>query len=197
MTPSPRNIHRALESLCFGLGAIGLLLFGGATLHGSIASAAALNAIEDRLIDEAEPAVGDPRSAAAAGAPLAVLTVERLGLQVPVFLGTDPVTLNKGAGIVDGTAVPGEVGNIAVAGHRDSYFRALENIKVGDLIDLRATHGGGQFRVSEIKITDPLDVSVLDDTKEVTLTLITCYPFRFVGFAPDRYIVRAVPVHEA
>lgn len=197
MTPSPRTIYRALESLCFGLGATGLLLFGAATLHGSIASAAALNSIEGRLTDEAVPVEGDPRSAAAAGAPLAVLTVERLGLQVPVFLGTDPLTLNKGAGIVDGTAVPGEVGNIAVAGHRDSYFRALEDIKVGDLIDLRATHGGGQFRVAEIKIADPLDVSVLDDTKELTLTLITCYPFRFVGFAPDRYIVRAVPVHEA
>lgn len=139
---------------------------------------------------------GDPRLAAATDDPLAVLAVERLGLQVPVFLGTDSIVLNKGAGIVDGTAIPGEVGNIAVAGHRDSYFRALENIEVGDLIDLRATRGGGQFRVSEIRITHPLDVSVLDDTDEVTLTLITCYPFRYLGFAPDRYIVRAVPVHE-
>lgn len=128
---------------------------------------------------------------AAAGDTLAVLRVPRLGLEVPVFEGTDARTLNRGAGVVDGTALPGETGHVAISAHRDSFFRPLQEIEVGDLVELSSSTGLQRFRVADIFITDPLDVDVLAPTSRSLLTLITCYPFRYIGFAPDRYIVRA------
>ncbi|WP_439136017.1 class D sortase [Pseudomaricurvus sp.] len=125
--------------------------------------------------------------------PLAVLSIERLNLQVPVFSGTDRLTLNRGAGIVDGTAYPGEKGNMVVSAHRDGFFRPLKDIAVGDRITLQTLEGKQIYVVTEMFITDPLDISVLDPTDTETLTMITCYPFYFVGYAPERLIIRAQP----
>ena len=123
--------------------------------------------------------------------PIAVLRIASLDLEVPIFDDTGRRALNRGAGHVATTAPPGDTGNIAIAGHRDGFFRPLEGIPLGTKIELQTLHGTQQFSVAEILIVDPLDVSVLDETDETTLTLITCYPFRYVGHAPDRYIVRA------
>jgi sortase A len=128
------------------------------------------------------------------GVPLALLKIERLKLVAPVFPGTDAITLNRGVGVVEGTALPGEAGNVALSGHRDSFFRPLKDIVVGDSIELQTRRGAQRFRVAEIRIVDPLDVSVLDSTDATILTLITCHPFYYVGFAPDRYVVRAALV---
>jgi len=87
--------------------------------------------------------------------------------------------------------MPGEAGNVALSAHRDSFFRSLKDIAVGDVIELQTLRGILNFQVSDISIVDPLDISVLDPADESILTLITCYPFYYVGFAPDRYIVRA------
>lgn len=124
--------------------------------------------------------------------PLAILTIDRLKLEVPVFLGTDPLTLNRGAGLIGGTARPGEVGNMAISAHRDGFFRALRNIAIGDVIRVRTPVASYAYRVTGTRIVDPLDVSVLKPTKERVLTLVTCYPFYYVGHAPERFIVRAV-----
>jgi sortase A len=126
--------------------------------------------------------------------PLALLSVERLNLVAPVYLGTDRITLDRGLGVVKGTAHPGEVGNIAISGHRDSFFRVLKDIKLGDKIEMQTPQGFEDFEVSEITIVDALEVSVLDPTDTTVLTLITCHPFYYQGYAPDRYIVRATPV---
>jgi sortase A len=134
------------------------------------------------------------KSAKAAGVPLALLKIERLNLVAPVFPGTDAVTLNRGLGVVEGTALPGEAGNVALSGHRDSFFRPLKDIAVGDSIELQTRKGVQHFRVADIRIVDPLDISVLDRTDATVLTLITCYPFYYVGYAPDRYVVRATLV---
>ena len=197
MPQQSRQPAKILERVCFGLGAMGLLFFGAAMLQGALASSAALYSFEMESSTRQLAASLEPIEPASSNLPLAVLEIDRLDVRVPVFLGTHPLTLNKGAGIVEGTAVPGEIGNIAVAAHRDSHFRPLEQIEVGDLINLRTTEGPKRFQVSEVRITDPLDIGVLDDTDGVTLTLITCYPFRYVGPAPDRYIVRALPVADA
>jgi sortase A len=125
--------------------------------------------------------------------PVALLRLGRLDLEVPVFIGTDRLTLNRGAGLVTGTALPGEPGNSVISAHRDSFFRPLKDVTVGDTLELRTMQGKRDYVVTEIFITDPLDVSVLDPTDTPTLTLITCYPFYYVGFAPDRYIIRATP----
>ena len=126
--------------------------------------------------------------------PLALLSVERLNLKAPVYLGTDRITLDRGLGVVKGTSHPGEVGNIAISGHRDSFFRVLKDIRLGDRIEMQTPQGIEDFKVSEITIVDALEVSVLDPTETTVLTLITCHPFYYQGYAPDRYIVRATPV---
>jgi len=126
--------------------------------------------------------------------PLAVIKINRLNIEGPIFDGTDKVTLDRGIGLVGGTAMPGEVGNMALSAHRDSFFRPLKDVVVGDRIELRTQNGIQDFEVSKITIVDSQDISVLDPTDTAVLTLITCYPFYYVGYAPDRFIVRAIPV---
>lgn len=123
--------------------------------------------------------------------PLAVLEIPKISLLVPVLAGTDEFALNRGVGHISGTAVPGTPGNVGIAGHRDGFFRGLKDIEVGDRLDLKTLDGRASFQVEAVTIVPPSDVSVLDPTDRPTLTLVTCYPFYFVGDAPLRYIVRA------
>jgi len=125
------------------------------------------------------------------GSPLAVLRFEKLNLRVPVFEGTDDWTLDRGAGWIEGTARLGEAGNIGIAGHRDSFFRGLKDVRTGDAIELASTALKATFLVDQIEIVDPDDVAVLQPRPAPSLTLVTCYPFYFVGAAPKRFIVHA------
>jgi len=122
---------------------------------------------------------------------IAVLRIPALHLEVPVLEGTDEVTLNRGVGRIAGTSLPGQGGNIGIAGHRDGFFRRLKDIRTGDAIELVTLSGTDVFVVDHIRITSPADVSVLQPRAEHSLTLVTCYPFYFVGPAPSRYIVEA------
>lgn len=128
--------------------------------------------------------------------PVAVLRIAGLGLEVPVYPDLTELNLSRGAGWIGGTAAPNTGGNMAIAAHRDQYFRPLKDIQVGDIMELESLSGRGEFRVSRISIVDPDDVSVLDDTAVPTVTLVTCYPFYFIGNAPQRYIVQAVAVDQ-
>jgi sortase A len=123
--------------------------------------------------------------------PLAVLSIRRLGLEVPVFDGTDRLTLNRGAGHIAGTARPGEQGNIGISAHRDGFFRGLKDLQLGDQIELAVSAQKFIYTIDNIAIVKPSDTSVLQDRSRPTLTLVTCYPFYFVGNAPGRYIVQA------
>jgi sortase A len=127
-------------------------------------------------------------------APLAVLSVPRLGIEVPVFEGTDDLTLNRGAGRITGTARPGDAGNIGIAAHRDGFFRKLKDISKGDRIQLSASSANFEYVVDDVEIVDPGDVGALSPRATPSLTLVTCYPFYFVGDAPKRYIVHAARV---
>lgn len=126
-----------------------------------------------------------------ARAPLAVMSIDRLAIQVPVYDGADDVNLNRGAARIAGTARIDEPGNIGIAGHRDGFFRALKDIALGDRIELLTSEGEITYTVSAIDIVDPANVSVLEPTSSRTVTLVTCYPFYFVGSAPKRFIVKA------
>jgi sortase A len=123
--------------------------------------------------------------------PLAVLSIPRIGVEVPVFDGTDDLILNRGAGRISGTAKPGQPGNIGIAAHRDGFFRGLKDIRVGDRIELRAQDNEFLYAVDDIEIVQPTDVSVLRNRSSSSVTLVTCYPFYFVGDAPQRYVVHA------
>jgi sortase A len=136
-----------------------------------------------------QSAVNDP-----APAPLGVLRIPRLRLEAPLLQGTDDATLDRGVGHIEDTAVPGTDGNAGIAGHRDGFFRVLKDITEGDAIELQTLAGRDTYRVERTWIVEPEDVSVLDPTPSRSLTLVTCYPFYFVGSAPQRFIVRAVSV---
>lgn len=125
------------------------------------------------------------------GAPLAVMTIDRLGVQVPVYDGADDLNLNRGVARIAGTARIDEPGNLGIAGHRDGFFRPLKDIAIGDQIKLTTPQRVVTYRVSAIDIVDPADVWVLHDSGSTTVTLVTCYPFYFVGSAPKRFIVKA------
>jgi sortase A len=127
--------------------------------------------------------------------PLAVMTIAKLDIQVPVYNGTDEFNLTRGVGRIKGTARVGGAGNLGIAGHRDGFFRGLKDISVGDNIDLLTPAGREIYAVSSVEIVDPADVWVLAPTEEKTITLVTCYPFYYVGHAPKRYIVKATAGH--
>lgn len=131
------------------------------------------------------------------GLPEALLRIPSIDLEVPVITGTDELTLNRAVGRIPGTARIPDSGNLGIAGHRDGFFRGLKDVGPGDLIELVTLDGTRSYQISKIWITDPSDVSVLAPTDNASLTLVTCYPFYFVGHAPERYIVRAVLSGEA
>ena len=125
------------------------------------------------------------------GVPLAVMRIRKLEIEVPVLPGTDDLTLNRGVGWIQGTAAPGTDGNFAVAGHRDGFFRRLKDIELGDTIEVETLVGSRTYVVDDLTIVDPSNVSVLAERDLPSVTLVTCYPFYFVGSAPQRFIVRA------
>jgi sortase A len=110
---------------------------------------------------------------------------------VTVVEGSGDAELARSAGHIEETARPGEAGNIGIAGHRDTTFRPLRRLRIGDALLLTTRGHVQEFRVSRLWIVEPRDVHVLHPTGRTTLTLVTCYPFGFVGRAPQRYIVRA------
>jgi len=119
------------------------------------------------------------------------LEIPRLGMRVMVREGDDEATLANAAGHLPSSALPGMPGNVAVAGHRDTFFRPLREVRVNDRIRFTTLRGTFAYRVESLRIVRPDDVSVLQASAEPVLTLVTCYPFRYVGSAPERFIVRA------
>jgi len=131
---------------------------------------------------------------AESSAPAALLRIRRVGLEVPVYADTSERNLNRGAGLIEGTSAPQSDGNSGIAAHRDGYFRVLADVVLGDVLDLETSAGKRSYRVTGLSIVEPTDLSPLDATDLPAVTLVTCYPFYFVGPAPLRYIVRAVAV---
>ena len=169
-------------------------LYGNTMAHLSVALFRAQGS-SNRLWDSARIRAYRNTLNVAFPAPEAVLRIPKVNIEVPILEGTDDLTLNRAAGHVAGTALPGHSGNIAITGHRDGFFRGLKVLAPGDLIQLdRGASRIDRYLVRSIRIVSPSDVSVLAPTKDDTLTLITCYPFYFVGAAPQRYIVQATPL---
>ena len=123
--------------------------------------------------------------------PLAILHIPKIDLEVAVLDGTDELSLNRAVGRIAGTATLETMGNLGIAGHRDGFFRGLKDVEVGDELELETLTGSSTFVIDDISIVTPADVYVLAPTDRPTITLVTCYPFYYVGKAPKRYIVRA------
>lgn len=121
--------------------------------------------------------------------------IPKLHLSVVVFQGTNDTVLDRGVGHMDQSALPGQQGNVVLAAHRDSYFRSLRDIRKGDEINVTTQDGQREYKVDSTEIVSPTDVSVAGPTPDPTLTLITCYPFYYIGHAPKRFIVRAKEIN--
>jgi sortase A len=141
--------------------------------------------------DANDAAASRPRTAPAAGTVLARLEAPTVHMTATVLEGSDDGTLRRGAGHIEDTPFPGEPGNIGIAGHRDTTFRPLRGIHVGDPLELTTGDRVYHYRIKKTLIVGPDDVYVLDPTSEPTVTLVTCYPFEFIGHAPRRFIVQA------
>jgi sortase A len=156
----------------------------------------------DRLLSERRAATGStahpeirtsPKGvpAAAMDAPIGRIEIPRLLLSAIVAEGIDKATLRRAVGHIPGTALPGQPGNVGLAGHRDTFFRALKDLRTGDEIQFSAPGGDFKYVVESLLIVEPENVSVLAPSSENVLTLVTCYPFFYIGAAPKRWIVRA------
>lgn len=132
-----------------------------------------------------------PAPAPSAGTLLGRLEAPTVKMSTNMLEGSDDGTLSRGAGHIEDTPYPGQAGNIGVAGHRDTVFRPLRNIKVGDPLELTTANRLYRYKISKTIIVGPDDVYVLDPTEKPTLTLVTCYPFEYIGHAPKRFIVQA------
>ncbi len=119
------------------------------------------------------------------------LEIPRLGVSVMVVEGVDDSDLKRAVGHIPGTALPGEPGNVGIAGHRDTFFRPLRSIQRDDTITVSTLQGAYRYRVVSTNVVRPEDIQVLYPTGRDSLTLVTCFPFEYVGSAPKRFIVRA------
>ena len=207
-----RSLHR-IERLLLLLGLALLSIYVAARIHGALLSRAAISIMSpshaESSVTENQEQHLDVSPADFSlwsekriegykeslvqhiGPPLAILRVPKIHLEVPVLDGTDDLILNRGVGRIAGTARVGGSDNIGIAGHRDGFFRGLKDLAVGDTMDLVTPSSTETYLVDKIQIVDPKDVSVLRPAKTPSLTLVTCYPFYFIGSAPQRYIVHA------
>ena len=200
---------RTLERLLFVTGLTLLIAYVGLRVHGELSSRLSMVAFQTAQTTSAKQTPSgtvdfslwsEKRIAAFKESlsqhfdpPKAVLRIPKIHLEVPVFDGTDDLTLNRGAGRIIGTARIGanKNGNIGIASHRDGFFRGLKDVENGDTVDLVLPNEPRRFAIDKIQIVDPSDVSVLESGPVPSLTLVTCYPFYFSGSAPQRYIVHA------
>jgi sortase A len=214
-----QNVSKWAGSALFVTGLMLLAIYGAFRFESHLGSQAALDSfatlessatspVEKGLKDNAKPetdfslwdrdrlrsykeSLADPP-----GAPMGVLKIPKIDLVAPLLDGTDDLTLNHAVGRIAGTARPGEKGNIGIAGHRDGFFRGLKEVKAGDAIELKTLKGTENYVVDEVRIVTPDNVAVLQPRQVPSLTLVTCYPFYFIGSAPKRYVVMASLTHE-
>jgi sortase A len=151
----------------------------------------ASRALDGQIQAEQQHPVALTRKAIKEGDMLGRIEIPRIKMSVMVLQGTKSKTLRLGVGHIDGTALPGESGNIGIAGHRDTFFRSLKDVHRDDEILLQTASGISKFEVDWIQITAPGDGGIVSLTTEPGLTLVTCYPFHYIGAAPERFVVHA------
>lgn len=184
---------RWIQSLLFAAGFV-ILGYCGAWWLNSRLQQISGNRELDRILSQ-RPTRGakqtTPQRTIPEGGLVGRVEIPRLHLSAVVFQGTNNNVLDRGVGHLDGSALPGQPGNVVLAAHRDTFFRSLRDIRRGDSISVTTPDGARTYSVDSTEIVDPNQTSVMNPTPNPTLTLITCYPFYFVGHAPKRFIVRA------
>jgi sortase A len=185
-------VLRRCALVCLAVGGIALSAYAYL-----LADASIYQKIQNRQFDSqvamvsAERGPQNDSSTVSAGSAIGRIEIPRIGVSVIVLEGDDQITLRRGAGHIPGTALPGADGNVAIAAHRDTFFRPLRNIRKGDFIRLSSVESIYLYRVESTEVVEPGQTEVLNNTGQPILTLITCYPFFYIGAAPHRFIVRA------
>jgi sortase A len=179
-----------VERLLLALGIVLVGWYGLAQLQIAYDQAAASRELDE--ISMPVPAAHSPGPLRlATGAIVGRVEIPRVGVSAVVREGDDAKVLRGAVGHIPGTALPGESGNAALAGHRDTFFRGLRNIRNGDEIVVKTPAGDARYVVRATRVVDPTDISVLAPARGSVLTLVTCYPFNYIGAAPRRFIVHA------
>jgi sortase A len=173
------------------IGLLALSYVGFALLDARLYQAEQARRFERALKETNLARAESPAVAVSEGSPLGRIEISSVGLTAMVLEGADEGTLRRAVGHIRGTPLPGQQGNVALAGHRDTFFRGLRKIRVNDEITLTTLSGSYRYRVDSTKVVKPEETEVLEDDGDDILTLVTCYPFNFVGLAPRRFIVRA------
>jgi len=189
-----QKLLRWSQRLFFIAGAIALGYVGFTLLDARLYQASAKRSLEtqvEQIQNENEPHETQPQPAIKRGDVLGRLDIPRLGMSIAVLQGTNSRILRRGAGHIENTPLPGELGNSGIAGHRDTFFRGLKDVRKDDEIQFQTATGLLHYEVDWAKVVEPNDTTALEPSTESTLTLVTCYPFYFVGPAPKRFVVRA------
>jgi LPXTG-site transpeptidase (sortase) family protein len=191
----PSRVQRFLrwsQRFFFITGVLALVYVGFTLVDARLYQVSAKRSLESQIQVKQEHPQIQPKLAVKKGDVLGRMDIPRLGISVAVLQGSSSRILRLGAGHIEGTPVPGERGNSAIAGHRDTFFRGLKDIHKDDEIQLQTATGLFRYDVEWAKVVEPDDTAVLEpSTTEDTLTLVTCYPFYFVGPSPQRFVVRA------
>jgi len=180
---------RATYYLFLATGIAGLTYVGYSLVDAHVYQAREQNAFDSSQIKDVSK--NEQPELIGEGAVIGEMQVPRLGLKIIVVQGDSDRILERAVGHIPETALPGQFGNVAVAGHRDSFFRPLRNIQSGDAITFKTHSDKFHYEVESTAVVLPSDVSVLRASSGRTLTLITCFPFYYVGAAPSRFVVRA------
>jgi sortase A len=190
-----RKVLLAVEvgAWCLGLLCCATLLVVRVQAHSAQEAALHLAARDTEQVssNSREASVSKRRDSANSDGVMGRLEIQSIGLTVPILDDYDPSSLRKGVGHIQGTALPGGLGNMALAGHRDTFFRPLRNIQKGMNMSVLTAGGRYDYVVDSTTVVEPEEVSVVAIHDAPEMTLITCYPFDFVGAAPHRFIVRA------
>jgi sortase A len=186
-----RALLRWTERSLFLVGGLAVSYVVLMLLHARFYQEVAGDSLERQIYAEAQGGASELRAVAKEGDVLGRIEIPRLGLAVAVLEGTTSRTLQVGVGHIEGTALPGGPGNIGIAGHRDTFFRVLKDIRTGDEIQLQTATSLSRYKVDWVQIVDPRDTAILSPSIDSAITLVTCYPFRFIGAAPERFAVHA------
>ena len=187
-----RHTIRVLRAVLFLTGVVALTYVGFTLVEARLYQASADEFLIVKTRAEKNATVTQVRPTIRRGDVLGRIDIPRLGLSVAVLEGTNTRILRLGAGHIEGTPLPGKPGNSGIAGHRDTFFRSLKDIRKEDRIQLQTATKLVDYEVDWIKIVGPDDISVLQSSGDIsTLTLVTCYPFYLVGPAPKRFVVHA------
>lgn len=196
-----RRILKWAQRALFACAFVLLGYCGFALVDARVFQARASRTLDRQLRDRGAASEGTPQPrsftsptgapAAAADGLIGRIEIPRLLLSVVVVEGIDKTTLRRAVGHIPGTALPGEPGNVGLAGHRDTFFPPLKDLRIRDEIQFSTLKGNFKYEVESLRVVQPDNVGVLAPSGKNVLTMVTCYPFYYVGPAPKRWIVRA------